>query len=76
MTKQRSLWITTKFCTGLSRVFEKLPDILFSGMILIDLAKAFDNIEQQILLKKIKYLGFLKTQSHGLNPISVNGSLK
>ena len=45
-------------------------------MILIDLAKAFDNIEQQILLKKIKYLGFLKTQSHGLNPISVNGSLK
>ena len=23
MTKQRSLWITTKFCTGLSRVFEK-----------------------------------------------------
>ena len=46
-------------------------------MVLIDLLKAFDTIDHQILLKKMKYLNaFLKTQLHSLNPISVNRSLK
>ena len=38
--------ITTEFEKG-----------LFTGMILIDLQKAFDTIDHQILLKKTKYLG-------------------
>ena len=49
---------------------------LFTGMVLRDLQKAFDIIDYQILFKKMKYLSFLKTQLHGLNPISLNGSLK
>ena len=45
--------LTNKITTG----FEKG---LFTGMILIDLQKAFDTIDHQILLKKMKYLGFSK----------------
>ena len=45
--------LTYKITTG----FEKG---LFTGMILIDLQKAFDTIDHQILLKKMKYLGFFK----------------
>ena len=41
--------ITTRFDKG-----------LFTGMILIDLQKVFDTIDHQILLKKMKYLGFSK----------------
>ena len=33
---------------------------LFTGMILIDLKMAFDNIDHQTLIKKMKYLGFSK----------------
>ena len=44
--------LTDKITTG----FEKS----FTGMILIDLQKAFDTIDHQILLKKMKYLGFSK----------------
>ena len=33
---------------------------LFTGMMLIDLQKAFGTIDHQILLKKMKYLGFSK----------------
>ena len=42
-------------------------------MILIDLQKAFDTTDHQILPKKIKYL---EKKLHGLNPISVKGNLK
>ena len=45
--------LTDKITTG----FEK---VLFTGMILIDLQKAFDTMNHQILLKKMKYLGFSK----------------
>ena len=45
--------LTDKITTG----FEKG---LFTGMILSDLQKAFDTIDHQILLKKMKYLGFSK----------------
>ena len=62
-------YLTDKITPG----FEKG---LFTGMILIDLQKAFDTIDHQILLKKLNIYAFLKTQLHGLNPISVNGYLK
>ena len=52
--------ITTRFKKGLS-----------TGINLIDLQKAFDTIEHQILLKKLKYLGFSKMQLHDLNPVFV-----
>ena len=45
--------LTDKITTG----FEKG---LFTGMILIDLQKAFDTTDHQILIKKMKYLGFSK----------------
>ena len=45
--------LTDKITTG----FEKG---LFTGMILIDLQKAFGTIYHQILVKKMKYLGFSK----------------
>ena len=40
---------------------------LFTGMNLIDLQKVLDNIDHQILLKEMEYLGFSKTQLCGLN---------
>ena len=43
--------LTDKITTG----FEKG---LFNEMILIDLQKAFDTIDRQILIKKMKYLDF------------------
>ena len=61
--------LTDKITTG----FEKG---LFTGMILSDLQKAFGTIDHQILVKKMKYLGFSKTQLQGSNPISVNGILR
>ena len=45
--------LTDKITTG----FEKGR---FTGMILIDLQKAFGTIDHQILVKKMKYLGFSK----------------
>ena len=45
--------LTDKITTG----FEKG---LFARMILIDWQKAFDIIDHQILIKKMKYLGFSK----------------
>ena len=45
--------LTDEITTG----FEKC---LFTGMILSDLQKAFDTIDHQILIKKMKYLGFSK----------------
>ena len=35
-----------------------LKKVFLTGMILIDLQKAYDNIDHQILIKKMKYLGF------------------
>ena len=57
-------------------LLESNEDMTFYWMILIDLQKAFDTTDHQILLKTVKYLGFLKTHLHGLNPISLNRNLK
>ena len=69
MTKHKNFWAKTKFLTDNSLVSKKaipltlhLTDkittrfekVLFTGMILIDLQKAFDTIDHQILIKKIK----------------------
>ena len=45
-------------------------------MILIDLKDAFDIIDHQILLKKMKYLGFSKNALYGLISISMNKNLR
>ena len=37
-------------------------------MILLDLQKAFDTIDHQILLKKMKYLGFSKNTTAWFKP--------
>ena len=60
------LWhLTDKITTG----FEKG---LFTGLVLINLQKVFDTIHHQILLKKVKYLGFSKNNyMAGLSPISL-----
>ena len=51
--------IIPEFClsylTDISSGFEKG---LMTGMILIDLQKAFDTIDHKILIKKMPYLGF------------------
>ena len=47
--------LTDKITTG----FEKG---LFTGMVLIDLQKAFDTIDHQVLLKEMNYLGFSKNK--------------
>ena len=57
--------ITTRFEKG-----------LVTGMILIDLQKAFYTIDPQILIKKIKYLGFSKNVIAWFKSISVNENLK
>ena len=74
MIKLKSFWVKTNFCTNFSRVFKKTTNTclghltdeittgfekgLFTRMVLIDLQKVFDTIDHQILLKKMKYLGF------------------
>ena len=42
------------------KITTRFEKSLFTGMILIDLQKAFDTIDHQILIKKMKYLGFSK----------------
>ena len=68
MTKRKSFWVKAKFSTDFNTYLGHLTNkiatgfekSLFTGMILIDLQKAFGNINLQILIKKMKYLGFSK----------------
>ena len=68
MTKHKSFWVKAKFSTDFNTCLGHLTDkittgfekSLFTRMILIDLQKAFDTINLQILIKKMKYLGFSK----------------
>ena len=52
----------TNTCLGhlTDKVTTRFEKGLFTGMVLINLQKAFDAIDRQILLKKMKYLGFSK----------------
>ena len=56
-------YLNNKFSTG----FESG---LHTGMILIDLQKAFDTINHEILINKMEFLGFLRKSFFGLNHIS------
>ena len=47
---------STDFC--LSYLTDKIMSGLCTGMILIDLQKAFDTIDHNILLNKMKFMGF------------------
>ena len=51
---------STNTCLGylIDKIITGFEKRTFSGMILINLQKAFDTIDQQILITKIKYLGF------------------
>ena len=53
---------STNTCLGhlIDKITTGFRKGLFTGMILLDLLKVFDTIEHQILLKKMKYLGFSK----------------
>ena len=53
---------STDTCLGhlIDKITTGFEKGLFTGMILIDLQKAFDTIDHQILLKKMEYLGFSK----------------
>ena len=42
------------------KITSRFEKDLFTGMILIDLQKAFETIDHQILIKKLKYLGLSK----------------
>ena len=82
MIKLKSFWVRTNFCTDFSWVFEKTSLLtldkittgsekdLFPGMVLIDLQKVFDTTDHQILLKKMKYLGFTKNTITWFNYIA------
>ena len=61
---QSGFWnnYSTNTCLGhvTHKITIRFEKGLFTGMVLIDLQKAFDTIDHQILLKKMKYLGFSK----------------
>ena len=61
---QSGFWKNYSINTCLRHLTEKITTRfekdLFTGMILTDLQKAFDTIDHQILIKKMKYLDFLK----------------
>ena len=67
MIKHKSFWVKAKFSTDFNTCLGHLTDKIttgfeksLTGMILIDLRMAFDTINLQILIKKIKYLRFSK----------------
>ena len=43
-----------------NKIATDFESVLYTGMILIDLLKAFDTINQEILINKIEFLGFSK----------------
>ena len=49
---------------------------LFTGMMLIDLQKAFDTINHEILINKIEYLGFSKDASFWFKSYLSNRKIK
>ena len=73
MTKHKSLGVKTKYSTGfrknysptcLGHLTDKITTRsekgIFTGMILIDLQKAFSTIDHQILIKKNEISRFFK----------------
>ena len=62
-------YLTYKILTG-------FDSEILTGMILIDLQKAFDTINDDILLKKCIWLDFLVNPLHGLNRTSLTEDFK
>ena len=54
---------STNFCLSYlsNKIFSGFDSGLMTGMVLIDLQKAFDTIDHDILLKKMKLIGFSDT---------------
>ena len=62
------------YATALVKVIDdwlyNMADGLFTAICSFDIRKCFDNIDREILLKKMEYYGFqIHTLSNGLNHI-------
>ena len=64
--------ITHRYQSGSTKFFstDSWPDFesgLYTDMILIDLQKASDTVNRDILLKKMEFIGFSEEKKNGLN---------
>ena len=65
---------STNICLSFStdKVFKGFGDGLLTGIILIDLQKAFDTIDYEILLQKLTAIRFSESTMKWFNPLRAN----